>query len=66
MEKEGSSLCSDVFITDRSNRMNCDMQGFVLSAEIQTNAAKLTGPHVSVQMDPKHTAKATRDILKQR
>lgn len=39
MEKEGNSLCSDVFITDKGNRMNCDMQGFVLSAEIQTNAA---------------------------
>lgn len=66
MGTEGNSLCSDVFINDWSNRMNCDVQGFTLSAEIQTNAPKLTELHITVQMDkdPKHTAKATWDILK--
>ncbi len=49
---------------DRSSRKNSEV--YILSAQIQPNAAKLIGQRFIVQMDddPKHTAKATLEFLK--
>ncbi len=51
---------------DRSSRMNSEVYREILSAQIQPNAAKMIGWCFIVQMDddPKHTAKATQEILK--
>ncbi len=46
--------------------MNSEVYRDILSAQIQSNAAKLIWWHFIVQMDddPKHTAKATQEFLK--
>ncbi len=59
-----------VFIDDvteyRSSRKNSEVCRDILSAQIQSNAAKLIGRSFIVQMDddPNHTAKATQEFLK--
>ncbi len=56
----------DDLTEDRSSRKNSEMYRDILSAQIQSNAAKLIGRRFMVQMDddPKHTAKATQEFLK--
>ncbi len=51
---------------DRSSWMNSEVYRDILSAQIQSNAAKLTGRCFIIQMDndAKHTAKATQGFLK--
>ncbi len=51
---------------DRSTRKNSEVYRDILSAQIQSNAAKLIGWRFIVQMDDdsKHTAKATQEFLK--
>ncbi len=51
---------------DRSSQKNSEVYGDILSAQTQSNAAKLIGRCFVVQMDddPKHTAKATQKFLK--
>ncbi|CAM4736095.1 unnamed protein product, partial [Leuciscus chuanchicus] len=58
----GSLVFIDDVTEDRSSRMNSEVYGNVLSAQIKSNAAKLVGWRFTVQMDsdPKHTAKATQ------
>lgn len=53
---------------DGSSQLNSEVYRDMLSAQIQPNAAKLIGWHFTVQKDsdPKHTAKATQEFLKQR
>ncbi len=64
MASSGTGLL--VFIDDvtedRSSRKNSED---ILSAQVQSNAAKLIGRHFIVQMDddPNHTAKATQEFL---
>ncbi len=62
----GLLVFSDDVTEDRSSRKNNEVYRDILSAQIQTNAAKLIGRHFIVQMDddPKHTAKATQEFLK--
>lgn len=50
----------------KSSRMKAEVFGAPLSAQIQPNASKLIGRCFTVQMDIdlKHTAKATKDIFK--
>ncbi len=68
MASNGTGLL--VFIDDvtedRSSRMNSEVYRYILSAQIQSNAAKVIGRCFIVQMDddPKHTAKATQEFLK--
>lgn len=51
---------------DRSSRMNSEVYGDILSAQIKPHAAKLIGRCFTVQMDidQKHTAKETQEFLK--
>ena len=46
--------------------MNSEAYKTILSAQIQPNAAKMIGPCFRVQTDndPKHTMKATKELLK--
>ncbi len=68
MASSGTGLL--VFIDDvtedRSSQKNSEVYGDILSAQTQSNAAKLIGRCFVVQMDddPKHTAKATQKFLK--
>ncbi len=68
MVSSGTALL--VFIDDvtedRSSRMNSEVYRDILSAQIQSNGAKLIGRRFIIQMDddPKHTAKATQEFLK--
>ncbi len=63
MASSGTGLL--VFIDDvtedRSSQKNSEVYRDILSAQIQSNGAKLIGQHFIVQMDvdPKHTAKTT-------
>ncbi len=58
MPSSGTGLLvfSDDVTEDRSSRMNSEVYRDILSAQIQSNAAKLTGRRFIVQMDddPKH------------
>ncbi len=69
MASSGSGLLlfSDV-TEDRSSRINSEVYRDILSAQIQSNGAKLIGRCFIVQMDddPKHTAKATQEFLKEK
>ncbi len=68
MASSGTGLL--VFIEDvtedRSSQMNSEVHRDILSAQIQSNAAKLIGWRFIVQIDddPKHTVKATQEFLK--
>ncbi len=68
MASSGTGLL--VFIDDmtegRSSQKNSEAYKDILSAQLQTNAAKLIGRCFIGQMDddPKHTAKATQEFLK--
>ncbi len=68
MASSGTGLLvfSDDETEDRSSRINSEVYRDILSAQIQSNAAKLIGQRFIVQMDddPKHTAKATQEFLK--
>ncbi len=61
-----TEVFSDDETEDRSSRINSEVYRDILSAQIQSNAAKLIGRRFMVQMndDPKHTAKATQEFLK--
>ena len=60
----GSLGFIDNVTVDRSSRMNSEVYRAVLSAQIQSNAAKLIGQRFTVQMDnnPKHTVKAAQEL----
>uniref|UniRef100_A0A8C5MV28 Transposase Tc1-like domain-containing protein n=1 Tax=Leptobrachium leishanense TaxID=445787 RepID=A0A8C5MV28_9ANUR len=62
----GSLVVIDDVTADKSRRMNSEVFRAILSAHIQPNAAELIGRRFTVQMDndPKHTAKATKELLK--
>lgn len=64
----GSLLFIDDVTKDKSSRMNSEEFRDILCAQIQPNAVKLIGRRFTVQMDsdPKHTAKATQELLKLR
>ncbi len=67
MASSGSGLLVFIDVTeDRSSQKNSEVYRDIISAQIQSNAAKLIGRHYIVQMDndPKHTAKATLEFLK--
>ncbi len=68
MASSGTGLLvfSDDVTEDRSSWMNSEVCRDILSAQIQSNGAKLIGRRFIVQMDddPKHTAKATQEFLK--
>ncbi len=61
----GLLLFIDDVTEDRSSRMNSEVYRDKLSAQIQSNSAKLIQLRFIVQMDddPKHTAKATQQLL---
>ena len=60
----GSLVFIDDVIADKSSRMNSEVFRAMLSAHIQANVSELIGRHFTVQMDndPKHTAKATKEV----
>lgn len=60
----GSLVFVDDVTADKSSRMNTEVFRAILSAQIQSNASKLIGLRFIVQMDPKHTAKATQYFFK--
>ena len=62
----GSLVFIDDVTADKSSRMKAEVFGATLSAQIQPNASKLIGRCFTVQLDIdlKHTAKATKDIFK--
>ncbi len=68
MASSGTGLLvfSDDVTEDRSSRMNSEVYKDILSAQIQSNGAKLIGQRFIVQADndPKHTAKTTQEFLK--
>ena len=53
-------------VTSDSSRMNSEVYRAILSAQIQSNAAKLIGQSFTVQMDndPKHAVKTTQELHK--
>ena len=57
----------DDVTADRSSRVNSEVYRAILSAQIQSYAAKLIGRFFTVQMDndPKHTAKQPKRFLMQ-
>ncbi len=57
-------MFSDDETEDRSSRINSEVYRDILSAQIQSHAAKLIQWHFIVKIDPKHTAKATQEFLK--
>ena len=63
----GSLVFIDDVTADKSSRMNSDVFRVILSAHIQSNASELIGQCFTVQVDndPKHTAKATKEFLRQ-
>ncbi len=62
----GSLVFIDDVTADKSSRINSEVFQAILSAHIQPNASEHIGRRFTVQMDndPKHTAKATKEILK--
>ncbi len=68
MASSGTGLLvfSDDVTEERSSRKNSEVYRDILSAQIQSNAAKLIGRRFIVQManDPKHTAKVTQEFIK--
>ncbi|KAJ7322744.1 hypothetical protein JRQ81_019031 [Phrynocephalus forsythii] len=62
----GSLVFIDDVTADKSSRMNLELFQPILSAHIQPNASELTGRRFTVSMDkdPKHTAKATKEFFK--
>ncbi len=68
MASSGSGLLlfSDDETEDRSSQINSEVYRDILSAQIQSNRAKLIGWRFIEQMDddPKHTTKATQEFLK--
>ncbi len=69
MASSGTGLLvfsDDNMTLDRSSRINSEVYMDILSAQIQSNWAKLNGCCFIVQMDddPKHTADATQVFLK--
>ncbi len=62
----GLMVFIDDLTEDKSSRINSEMYRDILSAQIQSNAAKSIGRRFIEQMDddPKHTAKATQKFLK--
>ncbi len=64
----GSLVFIDDVTADKSSRMNSEVFRAILSAHIQPNASELIGRRFTVQMDndPKHTAKATKEFLKEK
>ena len=61
----GSLVFIDDVTANKSNRMNSEVFRAILSAHIQPNALELIGQRFTVQMDidPKHTAKATGEFF---
>ncbi len=59
-------MFSDDVTEDSSSRRNSEVYRDILSAQIQSNGAKLIGRCFIVQMDddPKHTAKAAQEKVK--
>ncbi len=59
----GLLVFSDDVTEDRSSRKNPEVHRDILSAQIQSNGAKLIRRRFIVQMDddPKHTARATQE-----
>ncbi len=57
----GLLVFSDDVAEERSSQKNSEVYRDILSAQIQSNAAKLIGRRFIVQMenDPKHTTKVT-------
>ncbi len=68
MASSGTGLLvfSEDVTEERSSRKNSEVYRDILSAQIQSNAAKLIGRRFIVQMenDPKHTAKVTQEFIK--
>ncbi len=68
MASSGTGLLvfSDDETEDRGSRINSKVYSDILSAQIQSNAAKLIGRRLIIQMDnnPEHTAKTTQEFLK--
>lgn len=63
--KMGSLVFSVDVTVDRINKTNSEMYRALLSAQIQTNDAKMTGWKFTVQMDDfKHTVKTTKNFQK--
>lgn len=45
---------------DRSHKMNCEVYGVILPAQIQPNVVKRSGPFtLQIDNNPKHMGKAT-------
>ena len=61
----GSLVFIDDVTANKSNRMNSEVFRAISSAHIQPNALELIGQRFTVQMDidPKHTAKATGEFF---
>ncbi len=68
MMRQKTEVFSDDVTEDRSSRINSEVYRDILSAQIQSNEAKLIGRRFIVQMDSdsKHTANATQEFLKVR
>ncbi len=68
MASSGTGLLvfSDDVTEERSSWMNSEVYKDILSAQIQSNGAKLIGRLFIIQMDddPKHTTKANQEFLK--
>ena len=64
----GSLVFIDYVTADKSSRMNSEVFRAISSAHIKPDASEFIGRHFTVHMDndPKHTAKATKEFLRQR
>ncbi len=56
---------SDDVSEDRISQKNSEVYKYILSAQIQPDGAKFIGrSFIVLDIDPKHTAKATQEFLK--